>query len=239
MCFKEACTTVNKALRRIAGRGRSLLKTARVADIRRKPSAKTGYYAALALLLVLLGSASHAYRQKEGLSAPRPTKPPRPAVAIKAPVAVEPVAGPTPEPVRWVWPLEGEIVNGYSPEELVWSETLAQWQTHAALDIAGSPGEAVYACREGVVSDAWHDRLWGNVIVLEHDDGYQSTYAGLNTLNLVNPGDSVEAGQVLGAVGETAVCEAESGWHLHFALERNGEAADFQALFSDGAVTKR
>ena len=136
-----------------------------------------------------------------------------------------------------MWPLEGEIVNGYSPEKLVWSETMGQWQTHAALDIAGSPGEAVYACRDGVVADAWRDRLWGNVIVIDHDDGYRSTYAGLNTLNLVSPGDTVQGGQALGAVGETAVCEAESGWHLHFALEKAGKSVDFQALLSDNAAS--
>ena len=87
----------------------------------------------------------------------------------------------------------GEIVAEYSPDAPVWSETLGQWQTHPALDIAGSPGEAVYACRDGVVSEAWKDRLWGNVILVEHDDGYQSTYAGLNTLNMVAIGDAREA----------------------------------------------
>ena len=55
----------------------------------------------------------------------------------------------------------------YAPDAPVWSETLGQWQTHPALDIAGSPGEAVYACREGVVSEAWSDRLWGNVVVID------------------------------------------------------------------------
>ena len=41
-----------------------------------------------------------------------------------------------------------EILAEYAPDAPVWSETLGQWQTHPALDIAGSPGEAVYACRD-------------------------------------------------------------------------------------------
>jgi murein DD-endopeptidase MepM/ murein hydrolase activator NlpD len=80
------------------------------------------------------------------------------------------------------------------------------------------------------VSEAWKDRLWGNVILVEHDDGYQSTYAGLNTLNMVAEGDAVGMGQVIGSVGQSASCEAERGWHLHFELTRDGEPVDFKTL---------
>ncbi|MBR1820842.1 MAG: M23 family metallopeptidase, partial [Clostridia bacterium] len=131
--------------------------------------------------------------------------------------------------------LEGEIVGAYSPELPVWSGTLSQWQTHPALDIAGTPGEAVYACRDGVVSDAWHDRLWGNVIVIDHADGYQSTYAGLNTLNLAEVGQAVAAGDVISAVGPSLPCEADQPAHIHFQLTWNGEPADFEALVKQGA----
>ena len=150
-------------------------------------------------------------------------------MAMRVPTSA-PAPAPTPEPVRWVWPLEGEVVAGYSPEAPVWSETLGQWQTHPGQDIAGSPGEAVYACRDGVVTEVWNDRLWGNVIVIGHDDGYRSTYAGLNTLELVKEGDAVQAGQVIGSVGQSAACEAELGWHLHFELTKDGRPADFTTL---------
>lgn len=193
---------------------------------------RAGYYAALALLLAILGSASYAYRARRGAPQDRPDSVvPRAAIALRTP---EPTATPqpTPEPMRWVLPLDGETLVGYSPEEPLWSRTLGQWQTHPALDIAGSPGEAVYACADGVVLDAWSDRLWGNVVVLEHEDGYRSTYAGLNTLKLAEVGGRVKAGDVIGSVGDSAVCEAELSWHLHFELERDGEPADIMALVS-------
>ena len=184
-------------------------------------------YGAVALLLVILGCASYAYRQR--LAAPDDTVLPKAAVAMRVP---ESLPAPAPEPVKWVWPLEGEIVGAYSPDAPVWSGTLGQWQTHPALDISGSPGEAVYACRDGEVVDAWNDRLWGNVIVIAHDDAYQSTYAGLNTLKLVNPGDMVKAGDVISAVGDSASCEAELSYHLHFELTQDGTPDDFTALIS-------
>ena len=181
----------------------------------------------LALLLTVLGLASHAWRTRENAGdAPSPTTP-RAAAAMLGPT-LEPA--PTPEPVTWSWPLEGECLADYSPDAPVWSETLGQWQTHPGLDIAGSPGEAVYACRDGVVSEAWNDRLWGNVVVIGHEEGYESTYAGLNTLEMVGEGDAVKAGQVIGSVGCSAACEAERGWHLHFELTKDGEPVDFRTL---------
>ena len=184
-------------------------------------------YAGLALLLAVLGLGSYAWRTREQSGNAVPPTPPRAAAAMLVPT-LEPAS--TPEPEYWAWPLEGECLADYSPEVPVWSETLGQWQTHPGLDIAGSPGEAVYACRDGVVSEVWNDRLWGNVVVIRHEDGYESTYAGLNTLELVDEGDAVKAGQVIGSVGQSAACEAERGWHLHFELTKDGEPVDFRAL---------
>ena len=184
-------------------------------------------YAGLALLLAVLGMGSYAWRTR-GRSGDAVTPTPPRAVAAMLGPTLEPTA--TPEPEYWAWPLEGECLADYSPDAPVWSETLGQWQTHPGLDIAGSPGEAVYACRDGVVSEAWNDRLWGNVVVIGHEEGYESTYAGLNTLELVDEGDAVKAGQVIGSVGQSAACEAERGWHLHFELTKDGEPVDFRAL---------
>ena len=72
------------------------------------------------------------------------------------------------------------------------------------------------------MADAWSDRLWGNVIVLEHEDGYSSVYAGLNTLKLVSVGDALTTGQIISAVGQSAACEADLPWHLHFELKQDG-----------------
>ena len=190
---------------------------------------RVGYYAALALLLVLLGTGSYAYRQRRQAVREVQEQPPRPVAAMRFQTST-PEPEPTAEPVRWVWPLEGEIVGQYSPDNPVWSRTLEQWQVHPALDISGAPGEAVYACRDGIVADAWSDRLWGNVIVLEHEDGYSSVYAGLNTLKLVSVGDAVTAGQIISAVGDSAACEAEKAWHIHFELKQDGEPVDFRTL---------
>ena len=190
-------------------------------------SGSIGYYAAAAALLALLGTASHAYRLAPVEADAGREDAPMAAVLLQQD---QPVPTATPEPVRWVWPLEGEIIGEYAEEEPVWSQTLAQWQTHAALDIAGSPGEVVTACGDGTVKDAWNDRLWGNTIVIEHSNGWQSVYAGLNTLRLVAQGDEVTAGQVISSVGNSSACESEMPWHLHFEMISEGEPVDFRTL---------
>lgn len=199
---------------------------------------KMGWYGALGLLLVILGAGSHAYRNRR--AAPE-IDVPRAAMAVGTPQPLEALfvlptssPGPTPEPVAFAWPLDGEIIGEYAPEELVWSETMGQWQSHPGIDIAAAAGEAVTSCADGTVSAAWEDPLWGYVIEITHREGYVSTYANLSTLNMVKEGDAVEAGQVIGAVGDTADCESDMPWHLHFSLTRNGNPVDFRKTVVEG-----
>jgi len=222
-----------KRIRESASKGLSeLLRRLKRVRLTRETLSHVAWYGGLALLLVLLGTASWAFRARRQAQTPDAAGVTRAAVSLRGTRAT---AAPeaTPRPETWVWPLEGRVIGEYTPGEPVWSQTLGQWQTHPALDIEGSPGEAVYACGDGVILDAWNDRLWGNVIVVSFDGGYEATYAGLNTLRMVNAGDAVKAGQVIASVGQSAACEAEQGWHLHFEWRKDGEPADFRALFPD------
>ena len=197
---------------------------------------KLGWYGALVLLLTALGAASYGYRNRPLRREAAPTPPPVSAMALSTPAPVwTPRPEPTPEPMRFVWPVTGEIVGEYAPDVPVWSSTLAQWQTHAGIDIAAGAGEVVAACADGTVTDAWRDPLWGNVITIEHADGYVSTCANLNTLNMVSVGDEVAAGDVISAVGDSASCEADLPWHLHFELTRDGEPVDFEKIMAGQA----
>ena len=186
---------------------------------------RVAWYAGLVLLLAVLGTASDAYRTRAAET--DALTPVESALPVRAALS-QPTPEPTPEPVRWVWPLEGEVVGAYSPDAPVWSGTLSQWQIHPALDLAGMPGEAVYACRDGVVSDAYSDRLWGNVIAIDHGDGLASVYRGLNTLKLVEVGRTVAAGDVISAVAPSVPCEGDLGPHIHFELTLDGTPADFE-----------
>lgn len=198
---------------------------------------RLGWYGALAALLVVLGTASYTYRTGRERAGEAEAREPVAVMAAGTPKPMEalfvlptPTPAPTPAPVAFSWPVAGEIIGEYAPEALIWSETLNQWQNHPGVDIAAAAGEAVTACADGTVQEAWADPLWGNVIEIAHDQGYVSTYANLNTLNMVAVGDAVAAGEIIAAVGDTADCESALPWHLHFALTRDGKPVDPQKL---------
>ena len=93
------------------------------------------------------------------------------------------------------------------------------------VDIAAQQGTTVLAASAGAVLSVTDDPLMGTTVVLEHDNGYQTTYANLQAKPNVEAGDPGSAGQIIGAVGTTAA--AESGQpHLHFAVTKDGKAVD-------------
>ena len=93
-----------------------------------------------------------------------------------------------------------------------------------ALDIAAPLGTAVSVCADGTVTEAYRDPLLGYTVRVEHADGYESLYACLQSAEMVEVGRTVQMGDVIGAVGESADAEADLGAHLHFAFFLDGEA---------------
>ena len=131
-----------------------------------------------------------------------------------------------------VSPLNGDIVAAFSVDSLVYSETLGDWRTHDGIDIAAKPGTTVLAASSGTVLAVTDDVLMGTTVVIEHDGGYQTTYANLQQRPNVAEGDTVSAGQIIGAVGTTAAAEAAQAPHLHFSVSKDGDVVDPEAFLN-------
>ena len=123
-------------------------------------------------------------------------------------------------------PLNGEELAAFSMDELRYSETMGDWRTHDGVDIAAETGQLVQAACAGTVTDVRDDDLMGTTVILSHDNGYDTLYANLEEVATVGVGDSVSAGEVIGAVGRTALSESSMPPHLHFAVTRDGEYVD-------------
>lgn len=136
-----------------------------------------------------------------------------------------------------VMPLNGEILNPFSDGELVKDETLGVWKTHDGVDIKGDYGQKVKAMNKGVVLEIWEDPLWGNCISIDHGSGVVGYYYNLSPTMYVTQGDSVNAGEVIGSIGDTAECEAALMSHLHFGIKQNGEWCD-PIEFINGSSSK-
>ena len=149
-----------------------------------------------------------------------------PAVMPEAEIDDTPVMAEAPRLI--VNPLEGEVVAAFSMDALVYNPTLEDWRTHNGVDIAASAGDSVLAASSGTVLSVEDDPLMGTTVVIEHAGGYQATYANLQSETSVEAGDTVSAGQIIGAVGDTAAAEAAQGPHLHFSVTKDGEPMDPQ-----------
>ena len=130
------------------------------------------------------------------------------------------------EPQVVVSPLQGEVVAAFSVDQLQYNETLDDWRTHDGVDIAAAVGVSGPAACTGTVATASADPLMGTTVVPRHSDGYETTYANLQAEPAVEMGDTVTAGQAIGAVGTTAVAESARGAHLHFSVTKDGETVD-------------
>ena len=91
---------------------------------------------------------------------------------------------------------------------------------HFGIDIAAKPNESVLATLDGTVVYAGYDPNEGNVIQLQHKNGFISIYKHNETL-LKEPGQSVVAGEAIALVGNRGVLS--TGPHLHFELWLEGK----------------
>lgn len=123
---------------------------------------------------------------------------------------------------RTVWPLEGEISREFSMDHLQYDPTMADWRTHDGVDIAAEVGTKVSAIRSGTVQNVYVDDLLGSCVIIDHGEGLVVTYANLEQIPTVYTGDSVQAGDVIGSVGETAAAESAQESHLHLSAALNG-----------------
>lgn len=112
---------------------------------------------------------------------------------------------------------------------------------HAGVDIRGPVGTPIYATADGYVGRAQRAGGYGNLIELDHGKGLQTRYGHLSKI-LVNPGDQVRRGQLIGLMGSTG---RSTGSHLHYEVRMDGGAvnpipfmtvADYTLMTQDRAI---
>ena len=126
----------------------------------------------------------------------------------------------------FLWPLSGDVERGYAWDKLVYDRTMADWRTHDGLDISGGLGAKVYAAADGVVEEVSVDERMGTTVILYHGGGLRSVYANLAATPAVQAGDEVKLGDVVGAIGTTAMAERGDVTHLHFSMSVDGVSVD-------------
>ena len=117
-------------------------------------------------------------------------------------------------------PAAGWISRGYSDNPV---------RQHDGLDILLSEGTPVLSTAAGVVSYAGVDSIFGQMVVLRHNDSIETMY-GHNSTLLVQPGDTIFGGQRVALSGNTGVSSAP---HLHYEIRINEVAVDWTPFLKD------
>jgi murein DD-endopeptidase MepM/ murein hydrolase activator NlpD len=118
----------------------------------------------------------------------------------------------------FIKPVEGEIIKEFANENLVYSQTLKEWVTHNGIDIEAEKTTIVKSAEDGTVKSIKNDPRYGTTVVIEHTNGYVTVYSNLLTAEFVKEDETVEKGQTIGTVGNTAVFEIADESHLHFEI---------------------
>lgn len=110
----------------------------------------------------------------------------------------------------FVWPAVGGYIS---------SNMGQRWgRTHAGIDIARPSSRTIKASDNGVVTAAGWGGSYGNRIIITHNNGYETLYAHLSSIN-VKVGQTVAQGASIGVMGSTG---RSTGVHLHFEVRKNG-----------------
>jgi len=101
-----------------------------------------------------------------------------------------------------------------------WHPILKRYRAHHGIDYANRTGTAIHATYNGKISFMGRKGGYGNSIVIQHPNGYQSLYAHLHRFARgLKRGKRVKRGQIIGQMGSTGL---STGPHLHFGIKYRG-----------------
>jgi murein DD-endopeptidase MepM/ murein hydrolase activator NlpD len=100
---------------------------------------------------------------------------------------------------------------------------------HHGVDIPAPVGTEVRPVKDGTVVFSSRQRGYGNMVIIDHGDGYVTKYAH-NLRNLVKEGDQVSAETVIAQVGSTG---KSTGSHLHLEVRYKGKSVNPVRLIAE------
>mgnify|MGYP005755851231 FL=1 len=126
----------------------------------------------------------------------------------------------------FVMPLAGNIVMDYSVDHAIYDATLDQYRTNDHISIGAKKGDSVKASEDGTVESITTDDERGITVVLNHGNGWQTTYSQLQENVVVKQGDNVKKGQEIGFVGDPTKYSVALGEHIDFSIVKDGNTVD-------------
>lgn len=112
-------------------------------------------------------------------------------------------------------PVEADVITGYGSQE--------NGMVNDGINYLIPAGEPVYASSDGTVAYVGDElKSYGNMVIIKHADGYNTSYAHLSRA-ILEKGDAVRQGQIIGYVGQSGNVSKPQ---LHFAIRRGSDPVD-------------
>lgn len=127
------------------------------------------------------------------------------------------------------WPVKGNIILDYSPDNTVYFSTLEQYRCNPAILIQAQQGVEVAACTDGKVKEITTTDELGTTLTLDLGSGYEAVYGQLADVTVTN-GATVEAGEILGVVAAPSKYYVVEGSHVYFQMQKDGEPINPRAF---------
>lgn len=130
---------------------------------------------------------------------------------------------------EFIMPVNAEgtkVTNPYSMDKLIYSVTLDQYMTHCGTDIEAPEDSQVVAAADGTVTAVYEDDRYGTSVEITHEGDIITIYSNLSEADMVEIGDTVTQGQIIGGVGSSGLFESLEPAHLHFEMLKGGAYVD-------------
>ena len=131
----------------------------------------------------------------------------------------------------FIWPVDSTyITSGYGERT---SPTAGASSNHGAIDIGAAEGSPIYAVADGQVAVATYNNGLGNYVSIDHGGSTSTRYSHMTNF-IVQPGQYVTQGQIIGYVGQTGIA---TGDHLDFAVTQNGQTVNPLSYYDTSVLT--
>ncbi len=124
-------------------------------------------------------------------------------------------------------PAENSLPNPLPEQGLAdtWGAARSQGRTHEGIDIFAPRGTPIQSATQGIVSKVGNNNLGGRVVVVVGPGGAGHYYAHLEDYADISPNDWVNAGDIIGYVGDSGNAKGTPP-HLHYGIYINGSAVN-------------
>ncbi len=129
------------------------------------------------------------------------------------------------------WPVTGEVVLPYSNLLAIYDPTLEQFRTNDVLSIKSDVGQSVQVSAEGQVLEVSSDEVLGNYVVVQHGNGWTTTYGQLENIS-VKAGDVVSTGFIIGQTAAPTKYSVSLGSHVDFKVTHNESSVNPETVLA-------